>query len=377
MTTTICFGTRTIAYPTLGGHFWAYANWARGFKRLGCTVLWLEAVPPNCGQRWIDSHVPILRQRLDDNGLTDDIVLAHESGERFPFALPERCVPLEAAHDAADLFVNQLYGFSAAGVGSFRRSALLDIDPGLLQIWMCNGAFAIAPHDRYFTIGETIGKSGSLIPDGGIDWLYTPPCVDTETWQVSSAPPDRSFTTLTHWYTDEWVVDRDTMYLNNKRESFLEFVTLPTLVGSTLEIAVSLTEHEIDDRTLLRTNGWHIADPGKVAGSPNEYREYVRGSRAEFSCAKPSCMRLQNAWISDRTLCYLASGKPAVVQNTGPSAFLPDAEGILRFRTIEDAVRAIEVVERDYDLHARAARALTVELFDARKVANALLERAL
>ena len=374
--TTICLGARVIGYPEGGGHLWAYLNWARGFKALGCTVLWLEAVPRHCDQCWIDAHVAILRQRLDEWGLTDALVLVHETGERLRLTLPDRCVAIDGAHDTADLLVNQIYGLDDALVRGFRRSALLDIDPGLLQLWMTNGDFSVAQHDRYFTIGETVGKSGSRIPDVGIQWLHTPPCVDTDAWQVASSSPDRPFTTVTHW-GGESVVDGDSMYPNSKRDSFLQFLKLPTLVRSPLEIAVLLSESERAERALLQANGWRVADSREVAGSPDQYRDYVRNSRGEFSCAKPSCMRLQNAWISDRTLCYLASGKPAVVQHTGPSAYLPDHEGILRFRTIDEAVRAIEAVDADYDRHAQAARELAVEVFDARKVAKRLLERAL
>jgi hypothetical protein len=86
---------------------------------------------------------------------------------------------------------------------------------------------------------------------------------------------------------------------------------------------------------------------------------------------------LQNAWISDRTLCYLASGKPAVVQDTGPSRFLPERCGLFRFRTLNEAVRCLETVAADYDEQCRQARALAEEHFDARKVVRRLLEQVL
>jgi hypothetical protein len=88
-------------------------------------------------------------------------------------------------------------------------------------------------------------------------------------------------------------------------------------------------------------------------------------------------MLLQNAWISDRTLCYLASGKPAVVQHTGASRFLPDAEGLFRFRSLEEAARALSTAESDYERYGRLARALAEEYFDAHKVVGRVLERAL
>jgi glycosyltransferase involved in cell wall biosynthesis len=114
-----------------------------------------------------------------------------------------------------------------------------------------------------------------------------------------------------------------------------------------------------------------------VTATPQDYAAYIRSSRGEFSCAKPSCFLLQNAWISDRTVCYLASGKPAVVEHTGPSRYLPDAEGLLRFRDLDEAAAMLEAAESDYERHSRAARALAEEHFDARKVVTRVLEKAL
>ena len=115
----------------------------------------------------------------------------------------------------------------------------------------------------------------------------------------------------------------------------------------------------------------------QACATPREYASYIGQSLGEFSCAKTSCIRLQNAWISDRTLCYLAAGKPAVVQHTGPSRFIPEAAGLFRFRDLAEAVSCLEAVMHDYEKHCRLARALVEERFDARKVAAQLLETAL
>ena len=114
-----------------------------------------------------------------------------------------------------------------------------------------------------------------------------------------------------------------------------------------------------------------------MSSTPDDYRAYVRRSRGEWSCAKPSNVALETAWVSDRTLCYLASGRPAVVQHTGPSRILPDAEGLFRFRSLDEAARALAAAEADYELHCRRARALAEEHFDARRVVARVLERAL
>jgi hypothetical protein len=372
---TVCLGARALFYPAGGGHLWAYMNWALGFKALGCRVLWLEILPRNEPYERVQHHVALLRERLHQFGLTDEIVLAPSRGGLLPRELPAGCLPVAEAY-GVELFLNQLYEMQSDLVRCFRRSALLDIDPGLLQIWMRNDLVRVAPHDFYFTIGETVGQAGSAVPDVGLSWLYTPPCVALDAWPAVPSNADSALTTITHWHSAEWVVDGQEAYLNDKRSAFLEFLEVPARVSTGIELAVCLGGDNAD-RALLQAHGWRVRDSVHVAGSPESFQRYVQTSRGEFSCAKPSCRRLQNAWISDRTLCYLASGKPAVVQHTGPSRFLPDAEGILRFRTVEEAVRCIESVTQDYDRHRRRARALAEEFFDARKVAARVLERAL
>jgi hypothetical protein len=126
----------------------------------------------------------------------------------------------------------------------------------------------------------------------------------------------------------------------------------------------------------MESRGWRIRHSTEVAGSPLMYRSYVQRSRGEFSCVKPSCIRFQNGWVSDRTLCYLASGKPAVVQHTGPSSFLPSGEGMFRFQTMDEAVEALARVNADYPRHSRAAREVAETYFDAEKVLRDVLALA-
>ena len=106
---------------------------------------------------------------------------------------------------------------------------------------------------------------------------------------------------------------------------------------------------------------------------PEWYRAYIQASRGEFSCVKPSCVEFQNPWISDRAFCYLAPGKPVVVQGTGPSSFLPAGEGLFRFSRIGEAVEALTTINGDYERHCRAARAIAEAFFDARLVLPEIL----
>src|SRR5262249_32673039 len=212
----------------------------------------------------------------------------------------------------------------------------------------------------------------------GIAWQYTPPCVSLQSWPIASAKPVAPLTTVSHWLSGDWLRDEaGNLVSNEKRTGFLPFLDLPRATKVPLELALQLRPQDEPDRQMLLEHGWRVCDAWTVTGTPWDYQQYVRGSLGEFTCVKPSCVRLQNAWISDRTLCYLASGKPAVVEHTGPSRFLPDREGLLRFRNVPEAVQCFDEVSENYAVHCRAARSLTEEFFDARHVVEKLLERAL
>jgi hypothetical protein len=143
-------------------------------------------------------------------------------------------------------------------------------------------------------------------------------------------------------------------------------------------LAISLEKNKCEDEWAdLLNRGWRLRNSFEVTTTPLQYQSYIQSSLGEFSCAKPSYVGLQTAWISDRSLCYLASGKPAVVQHTGPSRFLPDDAGLFRFRDVAEAACHLEMVAGDYERQCSLARALAEEYFDARKVVRRVLERAL
>src|SRR5207247_9916526 len=170
----------------------------------------------------------------------------------------------------------------------------------------------------------------------------------------------------------------DEKYENTKRVAFLDFANLPRLTSQPLELALFLrTERDLAESKDLEARGWRIRHSHEVAATPEMYQGYIQSSRGEFSCAKPSYIKQQTAWVSDRTVCYLASGKPVVVQDTGPSAFLPSGEGMFRFSTAEQAAEALEAINVDYEKHCRAARQLAETCFDARRVVGKILSQSL
>jgi hypothetical protein len=374
--TTVCFTAKNIYYLKGGGHFWVPLNWTLGLRALGCDVIWLEPIDPSTPVEEVWALTKLLKERLEPYGLRDSVALSSITGGLLDTAALEGCLDIVAAAELATLLINLRYDLPADQVRRFRRSAMLDIDPGLLQMWIAVGRYSPAMHDLYFTIGETVGTPGARFPSFGVQWHYTPPPVYLPAWPVTPAPTSAAYTTVAHWWGEE--IDFVGTPINTeKRESFLHYVDLPSLVAPPLELALTMGDAEAEERKFWGGYGWRVQDSHEFTATPEKYRSYVQQSRAEFSCAKPSCMQLQNAWVSDRTICYLASGKPAIVQHTGASRFLPDAEGLFRFRDIDEAARMIARVEADYDRQCQAARSFAEMWFDAERVAGRVLEKAL
>jgi hypothetical protein len=375
MSPTICLATNgTLRLPKAAGLLWVFLNWALGLRALGCRVLWLERITADLRAEEVPNLILNLGSRLKAYGLENCLALSWETEVSVPNDILDRYLTLEEAREA-DLLLNLAYDIPF--IGLFRRSAFVDIDPGLTQIWIDAYNIKIPRHDTYFTIGETVGQPGALFPDCGLRWHYTPPPVYIPAWPQSAAPSTAAFTTITNWWNSEWMEYQGQTYDNGKRAGFLPFLDLPRCTTKPLELAICLGEDSAVERAMLRKHGWRVQEARDVTSTPWDYQRYIGDSFGEFSCAKPSCVRLQNAWISDRTLCYLASGKPVVVQHTGPSRFLPDRGGLFRFRDVDEAAECVDAVAVDYERQCRLARNLAEEHFDAKRVISRVLEKAL
>jgi hypothetical protein len=378
--TTVCMAPlNTLAYPQGGGHLWVYLNWALSLRALGCRVLWLEDIGELAAarpRREVEGYIATLDARLESYGLAGALALTRFRGPELDPILVRGHPDLEAVAAEADVMLDFVYDTPAWVLARFRRTVLVDLDPGLLQLWMSRGELEVYEHDLCLTIGETVGTSEARFPDGGFRWHHTPVPVFLDAWppieEVGSA-----YTTITNWWCD-WIELDGEAVCNDKRTAFLAYANLPKRTAQRFEMAVTLDDYTAEtDMPVLERGGWNVRDAWEACPTPEDYRSYIQGSRAEFSCAKPSCLLLANAWISDRTPCYLASAKPAVVEYTGPSRFLPEAEGLLRFRDVDGAAAAIAAVEADYEHHSRLARELAEEHFDGEKVGRRLLELAL
>ncbi len=380
MTRVVLAAYRVATQPHAAGHFWAYAQYVDALLRLGCDVWWLEELSPKADPADDQVRAQTLLGRLGALGLGDQVILYRASdnghGEQMPTYVNTSADRAERAMQQADLLLNFHYALAPSLLSRFRRTALIDIDPGILQLWRRHGLLEVHEHDVYFTIGEHLEQPP--LNERHVPWIHTPPAVSLDLWPYRYEPQSTRFTTVASWHSSTYLLVEDgSLYDTNKKHSFLAYVELPLRTGQQLELALVLSQGEQSERQLLGTNGWSVRDASRVAGTPADYQTYIQRSRGEFSCAKPAYVWLRNAWLSDRTICYLASGKPAIVQDTGPSSYVSDGYGLLRFSSLDEAAAALAEVDRDYEGHCQAARAMAETHFSATRVIARLLQRAL
>jgi glycosyltransferase involved in cell wall biosynthesis len=201
-----------------------------------------------------------------------------------------------------------------------------------------------------------------------MDWWPAPP-------EFPAPPPGGPrFTTVSNWeQTHKDIEFRGQTYTWSKSAEFLKLLDVPGRAGVAIELALALDDAETI--ALLRRSGFGVVQALSLSREPEAYRDFITASGAEFSAAKDQNVRLRSGWFSDRTATYLATGRPAVVQDTGFDVALPVGEGLLAFRTADEAVEGLQRVAADYERHSRAARALAEEHFRAETVLAALLER--
>ena len=383
MATVVISAYDVVNYPQGGGHFWVYLQYVLGLRLLGHDVYWLEAFRTKGREEQEAAALATFQARMQQYGLGGRCILYRTRSKEPLSEAPAEYLNVtrteaEAVFGRADLLLNFHYAISPALLSFFRRTALVDIDPGLLQFWITSGQLHVPRHDSYFSTAEGVGRRGGKIPSDHPRWMHIRPAICLERWPYAFDPSCQAFTTVSTWDSSDWVVSADETYENTKRVAFLEFAGLPQLTPQPLELALFLrTERDMRERRNLEDCGWRIRQACEVAGTPEMYQAYIQRSRGEFSCAKPSYIKLQTSWISDRTICYLASGKPVVVQHTGPSSFLPNGEGMFRFSTAQQASKAFDTINADYERHCRAARKLAETYFDAKQVVAKILSHAL
>ena len=367
--------------PDRGGHAWVFLQYLLGFRRLGYDVLFLDRLDPDtCRDAGGRPCAPAesagfgyLAAVMDRFGLRGDFAVACDGGATY-LGLDRRGV-MERAQRAV-LFINVMGFFNDATVlAAARRRVFLDIDPGFPQMWRELGlADLFAGHDDFVSIGLNIGRDDCEVPTCGLSWVTTPPPVVLEHWPVRAPKAAGPVTTVCTWRGDWGGVEFRGRVYGLRVHEFRKFVSLPRRVDRRFELAVDIHPAEAKDLALLDDNGWARVGVG-VAAEPEAYRDYIARSAAEFMVAKNMYVRTRGGWFSDRSACYLASGRPVLAQDTSFDLHFATGAGLLKFSTVEEAAAAVHEIFRDYARHAAAARNVAEECFDSDKVLRRLLDK--
>ena len=367
--------------PGNGGNAWVPHAYVAGLRRLGFEALLVEELDPSTCTDLRGNPVPFrdsrnlafIAQTARQLGQTDHTAVV--CGDDVWGMEPGRLVDVCAE---ADLLLNISGHLNGRLQELPRCKVYVDLDPGYTQLWHAQGlpGSRLAGHDVYFTVGSNVGRSDCSIPSDDIRWIATLPPTILSEWPVVDPPDDGRFTTVASWRGPYGRVTDGGRTYGLKAHEFRRFVDIPRRAPSTFEIALDIHPDDIRDRQTLLRHGWRITDPYTTVAGPLEFRHYVQGSLAEFSVAQGIYVDTGSGWFSDRTARYLASGRPAVVQDTGFGRTLPVGEGVLTFRNPDEAVVRVREVMEDPERHAKAARAFAEEHLDSDVVLGRMLEIA-
>ena len=357
----------------LGGLAWHHLQFVLGLARLGHDVLFIEDSDdyPSCVH---------LDHEVNDDP-SEGLAFAENAFERLGIAgrfayfdAPRQEWLGPAAHIAHGFCVDAQVVINISGVNPVRSwwrnvpiRILIDTDPGFLQIrhLQSEAAHTLAnAHNVFFTFGEKIADKDCSIPDDGFPWRPTRQPVVLDAWPVTRPSRDHPFTTVMQWDSYESLTHHGRQY-GMKSESFRQFCDLPRRCNVPLLLGIGGNSHP--PHKYLEEQGWLLRNAIEFTRSPWQYQHFIQHSAGEFSVAKQGYVASNSGWFSERSANYLASGRPVVLQDTGFSDILPTGEGLLTFRTPEEAVESLERVRRDLERHSCAARAIAAEYFDANR----------
>ena len=364
---TIVVAGALAAKPGNAGGAWERFSYAAGFRQLGFDVLFLEevaVVPGAAALRWFDDAAAFF-------GFPEAAAIVGPGG--WSHGRPRDDVRRVVAGSA--LVVNLSGNLRAADpLDAARHTAYVDVDPGFTQIWHADPGvgYLVPRHDHYFTIGENIGTAGCPIPTGGLPWKPTRQPLLLDAWPAAPSPGCGRFTTIAAWRSPFGSLLHEGVTYGLKVHEFRRLLELPRRVQATFELALEIHDGDARDRDALLSAGWKIVPPAVAVPTPAAFRDFIQRSDAEWSVAQGVYAHTASGWFSDRSTRYLASGKPVLVQDTG-LATIPTGEGVVTFRTLDDAVAGAERIIRDYAVHARAARRIAETHFASDLVLGRLL----
>jgi hypothetical protein len=375
---TILVAGTMAADPYQGGTAWSVLQYILGLRALGHDVYFVEPIPsrklrPVGASLRTSTSASYFRDIVRQFGLqTKAALLLRDANDTVGCSYET----LRTIAARADVLINLSGALTdPALLGRIPIRLYVDLDPGFNQLWhVCSIDVGFDRHTHFATIGLGLGEDRCPVPKCDRAWIPTrQPIVLTE-WPVAERQPEHAFTTSGSW-RGLGSITHDGIYYGQKAHALRQFIALPAKSRQRMMLAFAPAPEESKDVSRLAAEGWQWVNPETIAGTPDQYRDFVQSSFAEFGIAKSGYATSRCGWFSDRSVCYLASGRPVVAQETGFSAFLPTNEGLFAFETEDEALAAIDAVVGDYSRHSKAARRIADEYFDANIVLPLLLER--
>ncbi len=366
------------AIPGQGGATWAVLQYLLGLRDLGHDVIFIEPIAPAC-------------IRPEGVALAASANASYFHDVCAGFDLRGRAALLrQDTHETVGLSYPQLVETAASAElllnisGMLRdprlfdaipRRVYLDLDPAFNQLWHAVEAVDVRldGHTHFVTVGGAIGTPACDVPTCGRDWIATLQPIVLAAWPVAATRLDGAWTTIGNW-RGYGSIHHNGRLFGQKAHSLRRFMSVPRRTRERFVLALAIHPGEVNDLAALAENGWHLVDPEQVAGTPADYQAFIHGSKAEFGIAKSGYVEARCGWFSDRSVCYLASGRPVLAQDTGLDGILPTGTGLLTFATEDDVIAGIEEINGDYRRHATSARRLAEDYFASDRVLKRLLD---
>ncbi len=363
--------------PFQGGATWAVLQYVLGLRRLGHDVVFVEPIAPAS-----ISPNTVLATSTNASYFLDTVRRFDLCGRAALLRQDTREI-VGMSYDAlvrlaatADLLIN-ISGmlrdpelFDVIG-----RRVYLDLDPAFNQLWHAVEGIDVHfdGHTHFVTVGVAIGSPRCEVPTCGRVWIPTLQPIVLDEWPVTIGNPQAAWTTVGNWRGYGSITYRGQLF-GQKAHSLRQFMSIPRRTQEQFILALAIHPAEVNDLAALADNGWRLVNPAEVSATPNDYQRFIQASKAEFGIAKSGYVASRCGWFSDRSICYLASGRPVLAQDTGLAGIVPSGEGLMTFSTTDEAMAGIEAVSSNYTRHAEAARGLAEEYFDSSRVLGRLLD---